>query len=122
MVAVLEKFKRGWGSVKSFQLQQYAEGVGVAVGGFVDGNRFILPACVNFEYKRMFNGDIGPNTGELGNLCFWDRSRLVREGLLPMEPKLSETHYRNYFDVSFIATPDWLRPLEFYPSFWVSNH
>jgi phosphoribosylamine--glycine ligase len=118
MIAVLEKFKRGWGNVKSFQLQQYAEGVEVAVGGFFNGNRFILPACVNFEYKRMCNGDIGPNTGEMGTLCFWDsRSRLVKEGLLPMEQKLAETGYRGYFDVSFIATPDRLRPLEFTPRF-----
>jgi phosphoribosylamine--glycine ligase len=114
VLAHLEKLKCGWGEVNSFELQQYAEGVEVAVGAFFNGHRFILPACVNFEYKKMYPGDIGPTTGEMGTLCFWDsKCRLVKDGLLPMESKLEEAGYRGYFDVNFIATSDRLRPLEF---------
>jgi len=121
VVALLEKLKKGWAKeIDSFQLQQHACGVEVAVGGFFNGKRFLLPACVNFEHKRMFTGEIGPTTGEMGTVCFWEgksQNRLVREGLLPMEAKLAEVGYRGYFDINFIATSDRLRPLECTPRF-----
>jgi len=115
VIALLSKLKEGWkNQVQSFQLQEHATGVEVAVGAFFNGKRFILPACVNFEHKRMFPGEIGPTTGEMGPLCFWDsQSRLVVKGLKPMERKLIEVGYRGYFDINFIATEDRLRPLEF---------
>lgn len=119
VVILLEKLKKGWAhKINSFQLQQHVHGVEVAVGGFFNGQRFVLPACINFEHKRMFTGEIGPTTGEMGTVCFWDsRSRLVTQGLLPMERKLAEVGYHGYFDISFIATADRLRPLEFTPRF-----
>lgn len=77
VITLLGKLKKGWaGKIQSFQLQQHASGVEVAVGAFFNGKNFLLPACINFEHKRMFPGEIGPTTGEMGTLCFWDsRSR-----------------------------------------------
>jgi phosphoribosylamine--glycine ligase len=119
VIDLLGKLRKGWANkITSFQLQQHVRGVEVAVGGFFNGKNFLLPACVNFEHKRMFTGEIGPTTGEMGTLCFWDsKSRLVKEGLLPMESRLAEVGYRGYFDVNFIATADRLRPLEITPRF-----
>jgi phosphoribosylamine--glycine ligase len=116
-VTMLSRYKKGWSArVKSFQLQKFASGVEVAVGGFFNGEKFILPACVNFEHKRMFNDDIGPSTGEMGTSSFWDSdNRLVREALLPMAPKLAG--YVGYFDVNCIATARALYPLECTPRF-----
>ena len=41
----------------------------MAVGAFFNGNDFIYPINVNFEHKKLFPGDIGPFTGEMGTLC-----------------------------------------------------
>src|SRR5688572_16878277 len=69
VVAVLETYRRGWaGKIKGFQVQTYAAGVEVAVGAFFNGKDFLLPVCVNFEHKRLFNDEIGPSTGEMGKI------------------------------------------------------
>jgi len=118
VINLLGKLQKGWGhKITSLQLQQHVDGVEVAVGGFFNGRRFLMPACVNFEHKRMFTGEIGPTTGEMGTVCFWDDNRLIRNGLRRMERKLAEVGYRGYFDINFIATPDRLHPLECTPRF-----
>jgi phosphoribosylamine--glycine ligase len=116
-LTMLDRYKKSWGHrMRSFQLQKFASGVEVAVGAFFNGKEFILPACVNFEHKRMFNDDIGPSTGEMGTSCFWaDTNRLIREALLPMAPKIQG--YVGYFDVNCIATARALYPLECTPRF-----
>ena len=67
LIEVLEHNKKAWGKkIKLFQLQKFASGVEIAVGGFFNGKDFIYPINVNFEHKRLFPGDIGPLTGEMG--------------------------------------------------------
>lgn len=116
-LTMLQRYKKSWSvKMKSFQLQRYASGVEIAVGAFFNGKEFILPACINFEHKRMFNDDIGPSTGEMGTSCFWDAdNRLVREALAPMARKLAG--YVGYFDVNCIASARALYPLECTPRF-----
>jgi len=57
-------------------------GVEVAICGFFDGNRFVDRVNFNFEHKKLFPGNIGPQTGEMGTSMFWaDRNRLFAETL-----------------------------------------
>lgn len=78
IVAILEHYKKAWSSkIKSFQIQKYVFGVEVAIGAFFNGQDFILPACINFEHKRMFNEEIGPSTGEMG--CYDDQTEVLTE-------------------------------------------
>ena len=46
-------------------------GVEVAVGAFFNGKEFVYPLNVNFEHKKLFPGNIGPSTGEMGTAMFW---------------------------------------------------
>ncbi len=72
IIEVLEHNKTTWAKkVKTFQLQKFASGVEIAVGAFFNGEDFIYPININFEHKKLFPGDIGPYTGEMGTLMYW---------------------------------------------------
>ena len=119
VLAVLERYKNVWSAkIKSFQIQRFVSGVEVAVGAFFNGENFILPACINFEHKRMFNGEIGPSTGEMGTLMFWsEKSRLYDETLAKFGPILAEMAFVGYFDINCIANSRGIYPLEITPRF-----
>lgn len=114
VIEMLEHYKRGWAArLKSFQVQKHATGVEVAIGAFFNGKEFLLPACVNFEHKRMCNGNIGPSTGEMGTSMFWTaRNPLFDATLAKMESRLAACAYRGYFDINCIANGRGIVPLE----------
>jgi len=101
-------------NVKSFQLQRFASGVEIAVGAFFNGEDFIYPINVNFEHKRLFPGEIGPFTGEMGTLMYWSQPNAVfRETLEKMKDRLRESGYIGYIDINCIANARGIYPLEF---------
>jgi len=119
VLAVLQRYKTAWSTkIKSFQIQRFVTGVEVAVGAFYNGEDFILPACINFEHKRMFNGEIGPSTGEMGTLIFWsEKSHLYDETLVKFKPLLAEMNFVGYFDINCIVNSRGIYPLEITPRF-----
>lgn len=119
LVNMLERYKTGWGSkIRSFQLQKFVAGVEVAIGAFFNGGEFLLPACINFEHKRMFNDEIGPTTGEMGTSMFWaGPNRLYNETLKKFEKRLSEIGFIGYFDINCIVNSRGIFPLEITPRF-----
>jgi phosphoribosylamine--glycine ligase len=112
---VLAHYKKHWsGKIRVFQIQKYADGVEVAVGAFFNGKDFVMPVHVNFEHKRLFPGDIGPSTGEMGTLVMWPReSRIFELTLAKMKPQLVASGYVGYIDINCIANHQAIYPLEF---------
>ncbi|OGZ72800.1 MAG: phosphoribosylamine--glycine ligase [Candidatus Staskawiczbacteria bacterium RIFCSPLOWO2_01_FULL_38_12b] len=105
---VLEK------NVKQFQLQKFAQGVEIAVGAFFNGNDFIYPINVNFEHKKLFPGEIGPFTGEMGTLMYWSGSNTIfRTTLEKMKDDIKKSGYVGYIDINCIANGRGIYPLEF---------
>lgn len=119
VVAILERYKKGWsGKVKKLQVQKFISGIEVAVGGYFNGQEFIMPICINFEHKKLFAGEIGPATGEMGTSMFWTgTNKLYRETIEKMAPRLKEAGYVGYFDINCIATARTVYPLEITPRF-----
>jgi len=115
LLEVFEKNKVAWQKkAPVFQLQKYINGVEVAVGAFFNGNDFIYPINVNFEHKRVFPGDIGPFSGEMGTLMFWSATNtLFRSTLEKMLPALRESKYIGYIDLNCIVNGRGIYPLEF---------
>ncbi|HSB46945.1 MAG TPA: phosphoribosylglycinamide synthetase C domain-containing protein [Candidatus Bilamarchaeum sp.] len=115
ILEMLERYKKNWGKmIKVFQIQKYISGVEVAVGVFFNGEDFILPINVNFEHKRMFPGDLGPTTGEMGTTMFFtNRSPIFDATLVKMKEKLAASGYVGYIDINCIANSRGIYPLEF---------
>ncbi|HEX6155468.1 MAG TPA: phosphoribosylglycinamide synthetase C domain-containing protein [Burkholderiales bacterium] len=115
VIQVLEDYKRHLAdTVKEFQLQRRIIGVEVAVGAFFNGREFVTPVCVNFEHKKLFPGDIGPATGEMGTSMFWTGpNRLFNATLKKMESRLAQARFSSYIDVNCIVNSNGIYPLEF---------
>ncbi len=115
VIQVLEDYKRAWSKkIKEFQLQRRIMGVEVATGAFFNGKEFVPPICVNFEHKKLFPGDIGPSTGEMGTSMFWSEpNKVFNSTLKKMEPKLAEERYVGYIDINCIVNSNGIYPLEF---------
>lgn len=100
--------------IKQFQLQKYAQGVEIAVGAFWNGKDFIYPINVNFEHKKLFPGDIGPFTGEMGTAMYWsDPNKIFKLTLERMRESLAASGYIGYIDINCIANGNGVYPLEF---------
>ncbi|MFA6022954.1 MAG: phosphoribosylamine--glycine ligase [Candidatus Pacearchaeota archaeon] len=115
LIEILEQNKETWAKkIKKFQLQKMADGVEVAVGAFFNGNDFIYPINVNFEHKKLFPGDIGPYTGEMGTLMYWSPpNEIFNLTLLKIKDELIKSGYVGYFDINCIANARGVYPLEF---------
>lgn len=115
VINVLAHYKKNWSNkIKIFQIQQFSSGVEVAAGAFFNGKEFIKPVNINFEHKRLFPGNIGPSTGEMGTLIMWtNRSRIFELTLEKMKSMLEASGYVGYIDVNCIANGTGIYPLEF---------
>ena len=115
VIDVLTHYKKTWsGKIKIFQIQKFASGVEVGVGAFFNGKEFASPINVNFEHKRLFPGDIGPSTGEMGTSMLWtSKNKIFELTLEKMRPKLQESGYVGYIDINCIANGKGIYPLEF---------
>lgn len=115
MIYMLERWKK-LGKLKSpFILQEKVGGQEMAVGGWCGANGFAAGWCENWEFKKLCDGDRGPNTGEQGTILRYVAvSKLAKRVLAPFEADLVAAGYRGYIDVNCIidekGTP-W--PLEF---------
>lgn len=115
VIRMLEAYKKAFSDeIKVFQLQRRVTGVEVAVGAFFNGKQFVHPINVNFEHKKLFPGNLGPPTGEMGTSMFWSLpNSLFNQTLQKMEPKLAEEGYVGYIDVNCIVNGNGIYPLEF---------
>ena len=128
VLQVLEDYQQAWADkIPSFQLQRRVEGVEVAVGAFFNGKQFAYPINVNFEHKKLFPGDLGPSTGEMGTAMFWSGpNRIFNQTLKKLEGKLAEEGYVGYLDLNCIVSGQHIYPLEFtarfgYPTIFIQQ-
>jgi phosphoribosylamine--glycine ligase len=119
VVDVLRAYRKAWGHrMKGFQLQRKVDGVEVAICGFFDGNSFVDQVNFNFEHKKLFPGNIGPSTGEMGTSMFWaGRNRLFQDTLGKLEGWLADEGYVGSIDLNCIVNANGINPLEFTPRF-----
>ena len=115
LIELLVQNKNTWSKkYKKIQLQKFVQGVEIAVGVFFNGNDFIYPININFEHKKLFPGDIGPYTPEMGTLMFWSGPNTIfKMTLEKIKESLKDSKYVGYVDINCIANGRGIYPLEF---------
>lgn len=117
LLFMLKHWQRIGKGKPSFLLQEFIPGIEFAVGGWFGRSGFASHFLENFEFKKLMNGEIGVNTGEMGTCMKYvtaEQSKLAREMLLPLQGELFRQGYTGFIDVSVIIDEQgnpW--PLEF---------
>jgi phosphoribosylamine-glycine ligase len=89
-------------------VQRIVSGIEVSTEGWFNGERFVPPFNHTFEEKRFLAGNLGPNTGCMGNVVVQAGAgdRLTEATVEPLAPFLAAIGYRGPFDVNAIVSAD----------------
>ena len=127
VIALLERERMRNPDQTAFVLMQYVEGIEVGIGAYFDGQKFLTPACIDWEHKRFFPGDIGELTGEMGTVVTYDGStQLFGATLAKLAEPFCAARHCGYVNLNTIVNADGVWPLEFtcrfgYPGFAICD-
>lgn len=113
VMSMLQVYKEQ--KIKQVHLQKRIKGVEIGIARYFNGTDWVGPIEINLEHKRLFNGDIGPLTAEMGTVMWYDdneESALFSATLKKIKPYLKEINYKGDIDINCIVEGKDIWPLE----------
>ena len=117
LIDILREYGRR--KIAPIHIQKYVKGIEVGVARYFNGNDWVGPIEINHEHKRLYEGDKGPLTPEMGTILWYtnDDIRLFTETLEKIKPHLQEIGFMGDIDINCIVNEEGLWPLEATPRF-----
>lgn len=111
-LSILETYAKN--GVQNITLQERIQGVEVSINRYFNGQDWVGPSEITIEHKSLFNDNIGPKTGEMGNLMWYDESdgRFFDETIARLKPYLQEVNFRGDIDINCFIQEDKVYPIE----------
>lgn len=100
---MIAHYAKSWEGPVKFELQEKVEGIEVSLEGWFNGSDWLLPFNSTIEDKRLFPGDLGPNTGSMSSTVWaWQhmRPKIARETLLRLTSILRKAAYVGPLDIN----------------------
>lgn len=112
VMSVLEIYKRN--GIKDLTLQQRLDGIEVSINRYFNGSDWVGPCEITLEHKSLFNDNLGPKTGEMGNLMWYDDDcgKLFEETIGRLKPYLQKTNFRGDIDINSFISEKGVFPIE----------
>lgn len=111
-ISVLETYAKN--GVQSVTLQERMDGIEVSINRYFNGKDWVGPSEITIEHKSLFNNNIGPKTGEMGNLMWYDNSngRFFEATIGKLRPYLQEVDFRGDIDINCFINEKGVYPIE----------
>ncbi|MEK7172659.1 MAG: phosphoribosylglycinamide synthetase C domain-containing protein [Patescibacteria group bacterium] len=114
-ISMLESYDQHLGEDVSVSLQKKVHGIEIGVARYFNGKNWLGPIEINIEHKALFNGGIGPQTGEMGTVMWYEENennQLFQTTLAKLKPFLAEINFKGDIDINCIVNKKNLYPLE----------
>lgn len=128
MIFMLQMWKKTAKLKSPFILQEFVGGMEMGVGGWFGPHGFNSAIEENFEHKKLMNGDIGVNTGEMGTaMKYTHESALFDQTLAKCKEALAALKFVGNVDLNvMIDDKGKIWPLEWtmrlgWPAFMIQN-
>jgi phosphoribosylamine--glycine ligase len=96
-------------------LHERIVGIEIGVGRYFNGKDWVGPIEMNVEHTRLFPGNTGPITSEMGTVAWYDNNennKLFVDVLNKLKPFLQKINFKGDFEINCIVNKNGAYPLE----------